>query len=84
MTGGVLAGRGETDDLVRRFTREAAVTAGLEHPGVPAIYNPINNHPEAAKYDLKSSRACISGASGLPVEVQQRFQTLTGSRLVEG
>ncbi|HCU92126.1 MAG TPA: hypothetical protein DHU96_05075 [Actinobacteria bacterium] len=44
MTGDVLAGRAETDDLVRRFTREAAVTAGLEHPGVPAIY-------DAGEYD---------------------------------
>jgi long-chain acyl-CoA synthetase len=54
------------------------------YPGVPAIYNTINNHPHAAKYDLKSIRACISGAAGLPVEVQQRFQALTGARLVEG
>jgi long-chain acyl-CoA synthetase len=54
------------------------------YPGVPAIYNSINNHPDSARYDLKSIKACISGASGLPVEVQQRFQTLTGARLVEG
>ena len=54
------------------------------YPGVPAIYNAINNHPDAARYDLKSIKACISGASGLPVEVQQRFQSLTGARLVEG
>jgi hypothetical protein len=27
------------DDYVRRFTREAAVTAGLAHPGVPAIHD---------------------------------------------
>jgi long-chain acyl-CoA synthetase len=54
------------------------------YPGVPAIYNSINNHPDAARYNLKSIRACISGASGLPVEVQERFQALTGARLVEG
>jgi uncharacterized membrane protein (DUF485 family) len=39
VTAAVLAGQAEPDDLVRRFTREAAVTAGLEHPGVPAIYD---------------------------------------------
>jgi long-chain acyl-CoA synthetase len=33
---------------------------------------------------LKSVRACISGAAGLPVEVQEKFQKLTGSNLVEG
>jgi hypothetical protein len=31
-------------DAARRFTREAAVTAGLEHPGVPAVY-------DAGEYD---------------------------------
>jgi long-chain acyl-CoA synthetase len=54
------------------------------YPGVPAIYNSINNHPDVAKYNLKSIRACISGASGLPGPVQERFQALTGARLVEG
>jgi long-chain acyl-CoA synthetase len=37
-----------------------------------------------SKYDVSSIRACISGAAGLPVEVQQKFQKLTGARLVEG
>ncbi len=54
------------------------------YPGVPAMYNAINNHPELSKYDVTSLRACISGAAGLPVEVQQQFQQLTGARLVEG
>jgi len=52
--------------------------------GVPTMYVAINNFPDIAKYDLKSIRACISGAAGLPVEVQTRFQELTGGRLVEG
>lgn len=38
VTAAALAGQAEPD-LVRRFTREAAVTAGLDHPGVPAIYD---------------------------------------------
>lgn len=54
------------------------------YPGVPAMYNAINNHPKAAKYDLRSIKICISGASALPVEVQEKFQKLTGARLVEG
>lgn len=54
------------------------------YPAVPAIYNSINNHPHIQKYNLKSIRACISGASGLPVHVQESFQELTGARLVEG
>ncbi len=55
-------------------------------PGVPALYTAIINHRDvkADKYDLKSIRACISGAAGLPVEVQTQFQRITGGRLVEG
>jgi len=53
-------------------------------PGVPTMYVGFNNFPDLAKYNVKSIRACISGAAGLPVEVQTRFQELTGARLVEG
>jgi hypothetical protein len=44
LVGDVLAGGTAPDDLVRRFTREAAVMASLAHPGVPAIY-------DAGEYD---------------------------------
>jgi long-chain acyl-CoA synthetase len=54
------------------------------YPGVPAMYVAINNHPELDKFDVSSIRACISGAAPLHVAVQQKFQQLTGGRLVEG
>jgi len=53
-------------------------------PGVPAMYVSVSNHPEVGKYDVSSIRACISGAAGLPPEVQEGFETLTGGKLVEG
>jgi long-chain acyl-CoA synthetase len=56
-------------------------------PGVPALYTAINNHPDvkAGKYNLKSINSCMSGAAGLPAEVQQEFQKITdGGKLVEG
>jgi len=55
-------------------------------PGVPTMYMAINNHPEvkAGKYDVKSIKLCISGAAGLPPEVQEEFQRITGGKLVEG
>jgi len=53
-------------------------------PGVPTMYVAFNNFPDIAKYDVKSIRACISGAAGLPVQVQTEFQELTGAHLVEG
>lgn len=53
-------------------------------PGVPAMYVAITNHPESGKYNFSSIRACVSGAAGLPPEVQQGFEKLTGGKLVEG
>ena len=54
------------------------------YPAVPAMYVAINNYPEIHKFDVSSIKACISGAAPLPIEVQQKFQELTGGRLVEG
>jgi long-chain acyl-CoA synthetase len=55
-------------------------------PGVPTLYNAINNHPEAkaGKYDLSSIKACISGSAPLMRETKERFEALTGGKLFEG
>jgi long-chain acyl-CoA synthetase len=55
-------------------------------PGVPTMYNAINNHPDVAagKYKLTSIRACISGSAPLMRETKDRFEALTGGKLVEG
>ena len=53
-------------------------------PGAPTMYIGIINHPEMKKYNLTSIETCISGSAALPVEVQDRFEELTGGRLVEG
>jgi len=53
-------------------------------PGVPTMYVALNNYPEIGKYDLKSIKLCNSGAAPLPVEVQERFERVTGGKLVEG
>ncbi len=56
------------------------------YPGVPTMYNAINNHPDvlAGKYDLSSIKACISGSAPLMRETKETFETLTGGKLVEG
>jgi long-chain acyl-CoA synthetase len=51
---------------------------------VPTMYISLINRPDIKKYDLRSIRACVSGAAPLPVEVQKKFEQLTGGRLVEG
>ena len=53
-------------------------------PGAPTMYVALINHPDIEKYDLSSIEACLSGSAPLPVEVQERFENLTGGRLVEG
>ncbi len=53
-------------------------------PGVPTMYIHINNYPKVEDYNLNRVRICISGAFGLPVEVQEKFEKLTGGRLIEG
>ena len=53
-------------------------------PGVPTLYAAINEHPRVGEYDLRSGALCVSGAAPLPREVFERFEALTGGRLVEG
>lgn len=53
-------------------------------PGAPTMYVAVINHPEVSKYNLSSITACLSGAAPLPLEVQQRFEAITGGKLVEG
>ncbi len=54
------------------------------YPGVPAMYIAILNHPQVANYDLHSIRVCLSGGAPLPAEVAQKFEAVTGGKLVEG
>ena len=53
------------------------------YPAVPTMYVAINNHPQVKEFDLSSINVCLSGAAPLPGEVQETFQNLTGSKLVE-
>lgn len=53
-------------------------------PGVPTVFNAINNSPDLDKYDLSSIKFCLSGGAPLLAEVKARFEGLTGCVLVEG
>ncbi|UCH59960.1 MAG: long-chain fatty acid--CoA ligase [Anaerolineales bacterium] len=55
-------------------------------PGVPTLYNAINNHPDvlAGKYNLESIKACISGSAPLMRETKEKFEGLTGGVVFEG
>jgi long-chain acyl-CoA synthetase len=81
-------GEGMAMILLPRFVTEQVLKAINKYrpaafPGVPTMYVAINNFPKVNKYDLKSVKACISGAAPLPVEVQQKFEELTNGKLLE-
>jgi long-chain acyl-CoA synthetase len=53
-------------------------------PGAPTMYIAVMNHEQAGKTDLSSIKVCVSGAAPLPLDVQERFEALTGGILIEG
>ena len=55
-------------------------------PGVPTLYNAINNHPEvkAGKVNLRSIKACLSGSAPLMRETKEKFEELSGGKVFEG
>ena len=53
-------------------------------PGVPTLFIALNNHPGLSQIDFSKMWACISGSAPLPQEVRDRFEGLTGCRIMEG
>ncbi len=75
--------------LVPRFDLPEVIKRIRKHGptifcGVPSMYNAINRYPGISAADVNSIRLCVSGGAALPAEVQERFEELTGARLVEG
>jgi len=55
-------------------------------PGVPNLYNAINRHPEVKNGNIRldTIKACISGSATLMKETKEKFELLTGGKLLEG
>jgi len=72
----------DIDDLVKTIRKVRPTFL----PGVPTVFNALLNHPDVqkGKVNFKSIKLCISGASSLMAEVKNRFESLTGGKLVEG
>jgi long-chain acyl-CoA synthetase len=75
--------------IVPRFDPTMVLTAAHRtrptvFHGVPTMYTALLNRPDLARFDLRSIKSCISGAMGLPQEVQRSWEAATGGRLVEG
>jgi len=80
---------GGTVIILPRFELKAALNIIRKYRptifhGVPTMYVGFNNAPKVKNYGFKSLRVCMSGGAGLPVEVKQQFEKLSGGRLVEG
>ncbi len=55
-------------------------------PGVPTLWNQINQDPDAVKFKgkLKEFKAGISGGASLPEQVKKDFEEMTGALIIEG
>lgn len=70
----------DIDDQVKSI-RKYRVTM---YPSVPALFAGITDHPKIDDIDVSSVKYCFSGSAPLPVEVLERFEELTGSKITEG
>ena len=53
-------------------------------PGVNTLFNALNHHPEFAKVKLPNLLVTIGGGMAVQKPVAERWQTLTGTPIVEG
>lgn len=75
--------------LFRKFEIDDVLEKIKEHrptffPGVPKMYIAFVNHPKIEEAKLHCLKLCSSGSAPLPVEIIQRFEKLTGTRIGEG
>lgn len=72
----------DLDDVLHNIEKERPTFV----PGVPTLFNALLNHPKvkARKADMTSIKLCISGAAPLMLDTKERFEALTGGRIVEG
>ncbi len=73
-------------EMTELFTaiEKYAARGDLIMPGVAVLFNKINIHPRVKDFDLSGLVMAVSGAGPLPLEVQDRFEALTGAIIVEG
>jgi long-chain acyl-CoA synthetase len=75
--------------LLPRFEINSLIKALKKHrptmlPGVPTLFVALINDPRLPQMDLSALWGCISGSAPLPLEVRDRFEDLSGCRILEG
>ncbi|MCE7796094.1 long-chain fatty acid--CoA ligase [Sphingobium sufflavum] len=68
---------GQTLAAIRR-------TRATSMPGVPTMYQALLDHPHIARTDFSGLRVCVSGGAPLAPALKERFEGVTGAKLVEG
>lgn len=76
----VLLPRFDPDEVVKTIHKHC-ITA---FSGVPMMFAKIAELPQLHRYNLRSLRICLSGASPLHADVQDKFEQITGVRIAEG
>jgi long-chain acyl-CoA synthetase len=85
LTGGttVLLERLMPETLLETLARERITI----FPAVPALYGAILATAEregVERYDLSQLKLCVSGGAALPVALMERFESLFGTKILEG
>ncbi len=69
---------------IRGMVRAIARHKVTLFPGVPQMFGAIVHSPAATRADLTSVVSCFSGAAPMPKPLLERFEAMTGARIVEG
>ncbi|MBM4275721.1 MAG: long-chain fatty acid--CoA ligase [Deltaproteobacteria bacterium] len=75
--------------VLPRFELEMFHKAMKKHrptvlPGVPTLFVALINDPRLPGLDLSELWLCVSGSAALPQEVRDRFEGISGCRILEG
>ncbi len=76
----IVLGRFDIETLLRAVQRYRCTLTTL----IATINIAIANSPKTREYDLSSMRGCFSGGAPVPAEVAQRWEQVTGYKLIEG
>lgn len=77
----VVANPRDLDDVIATIKKVRPASM----PGVPTLFIGLMEHPEvkAGKVDFSCLKFCLSGAIPLMVETKQRWEAMTGAKILE-
>lgn len=75
--------------LIKKFKVDEVMDAIKKYqptffPGVPQMYISFVNYPKAEEYGLNCFKVCSSGSAPLPSEVMRKFESISGTKILEG